>query len=226
MSVGDAELLALTRSGVRPPAAVWAVVAAMRPPSSSGGTISVEGLMEHTGYDRATVYRARDWLDTNAPAWRDPPAVVAVVATNGHGTVEVVATAAIVPPATNGARCLTWRDTLAIHRAAVNGSKTWDLYADIYSKAADDLFAAGGINDLIGLTVDYVETIIGGKVTAGERKRIAQVTRMHGKAVLYGLHEALARVDSPTAGPAITYAVSVARTAHRNIRAKQQGAPA
>ncbi len=131
---------------------------------------------------------------------------------------------AIVPPSTHGAPSLLWRDCLARHRNAVAGSRTWDLYRDIYSPAADELFAGGAMNDLIGLTIDYIVTVKGTKLTGAERARVSQVVRMHGKAMLYGYHEALARVDDVGINAATTYATAVARSAHHKIRTRQQEA--
>lgn len=240
MSIGDAELLALNRSGVRPPAAVWAVLAAIRDVSNSRDTLTIGLLMEHTGYDRATVYRAREWLDESAPGWRG---AAEVVATNGNGNghkpgvalelapvaaVEVLPPLApapsITPPKQAGPKWLTWRDCLDRAHQAVTGKRTWDLFHDIYSPTADELFEKGSIGDLIALTVHYAETVIGGKVTAGERKRIAQVVRIHGKAIIYGMQEGLARTDEPGCAGAITYATAVAQSTHRKIRAKESTA--
>lgn len=232
MTIGDAELLSSTRAGTRPPASVWAVVAAVRQITAAGKSLTTEGLGECTGLDRATLYRARAWLEEHHPTWRpDAPATTGHTNGNGHApgvelvptapaTVEVLElkTQTITPPTRAGSRQLVWVDALDRAKAAVNGRRTWDLFVDIYSPAADELFEKGSIGDLIALTVNYVETVIDGKVTGAERARIAKVVNLHGKAILYGMQEGLARTEGPGCSGAITYAVAVARSTHRKIR--------
>lgn len=245
MTIGDAELLSSTRAGTRPPASVWAVVAAARQITAAGKSLTTEGLGECTGLDRATLYRARGWLDEHLPEWRpeqaSPPQAnghkgprpeeehapaeptgiaipVEVVGVDEPAPVAIPQRVALAPPSTNGAPCLVWRDVLSRHRDAVTGRRTWDLFVDIYSPAADEVFADGNLGDLIALTLDYVKVVHGGDLTGAERTRIAKIVRMYGKAVIHGMQEAMSRIDSPGLGPAITYGAAVAQATHRKIR--------
>lgn len=246
MRVGDVELLAASRAGNAPPASVWAVVAALRQLDEAGNPApKVAEIAERTNLDGSTIHRAREWLDRSLPGWRGgtpAPGDHNGASTNGHrpAVVELAPVAATVPapratssaPAIPGASAikpsLVWRNAVAERMAAVQGAKTWDLYVDIYGPAADAARDAGGsINDLIALAVHMLETIRNVKVTKTERGRIAQLVRLHGKAVLLGIAEAIPRVADDDVGAILRYATAVCRSTHRKIRtAQQEGATA
>jgi hypothetical protein len=117
---------------------------------------------------------------------------------------------------------MIWRHAVEQRLEAVKGARTWDLYADVYGPAADIAREhGGGIGELIALTVHMVGTIRGEKVTGGERARISQLVRFHGKVVLFAIAEAIPRVDDPSISAVIRYAAVVCRTSHQRIRAGQ-----
>lgn len=154
------------------------------------------------------------------PATPPAPRLLALgrAPTNGNGThaeVEVVEPAP--PPA-------LWRSALAEAMLATVGRKSWDAYTDLYSPAADAVLEAGQLGDLIALTVDYLESITGESIDSDQRKRVAQLVRSHGKAALYGLREALPRVENVVPEDYLRYATVVCQQTVAKKRSQEANA--
>jgi hypothetical protein len=180
----------------------------------SGATATPEAIARDTGLNRSAVGRALAWLAAEAPDWNGcaqaqlefarPPAVLV--------RRRAVPSGALPP----------WRLALADAQRSVNGSRSWDLYADLYSPAADALFARGQLDDLVALAVSYVEQATGDELDTRERGRVAQLVRAYGKASLFGLHEALPRAGGGGLDAMTRYANAVCKSTVRKIRQSEE----
>jgi len=195
----------------------------------AGHETTVEKLIEATGYSRSAIYRSRAWLDQHIPAWRGVPSEDTSEPQDGP-----LGPASLAPVPTAIGRALTpacgipaalrpvpiWKQAVVRHQQDVVGRRSWDLYLDVYSPAADEVFAAGDIGELIALTAHYVEAATGTTPDAAERKRVAALVRSHGKAALHGLREALMRTDDHTFPEMCRYATAVAQATHAKLRTR------
>lgn len=208
--VGDRAILAAYREGARATANAMAVVLAYRVLAREGTEPTVNAIARETGLQPRHACSARAWLDEHAPGWRWTAGV--------DPAPEVQAPLVLVPPPLPAnTEMPPWRIALARARETINGRRSWDLYADVYAKAADDVFAHGQIGDLIALTVDYLEQSTDDDLSGPERRRVAELVRNYGKTALYAIHEALPRAEGGTKAM-LTYANVVAKSTLNKIR--------
>lgn len=202
----DAALLAAMRAGTTPPGAVLAFVIGYRATVDTGlDTTHAAQIAGVTGYTPSAMHRARKWLDEALPGWEPLP-----------GMSELAP-----PPAAQVAPTPTWRRAISEQMIRLQGRKSWDMYADVYSPAADIVFHYGEIGDLIAITIDFLEAVTGEEIDTPERSRIAKLVRAEGKAALYGLGEAVHRVDTQTVPEYVRYAVAVCKKVNRSVRTRE-----
>jgi len=106
-----------------------------------------------------------------------------------------------------------YRAAIRARLEVVNGRRSWDAYRDVFAPAYDDCRAAtGDVMECIAVAVAMVEWVLGEPPPAQLRTLIARGVRTHGKAILYGYNEALARIDNTDDPTAMhRYALAVVR---------------
>jgi hypothetical protein len=208
------------------------------------GTVA---LAEATGYSEASVHNARRWLDRMMPDWRGPgtetPMLAPAPLDSDKGScisgpdpepaleleVADLPVAEIVDdePAPAKTRKLAvsrsrgpepWREYVGERMVGLNGKRSWDLYADVYSPVADRLVAESKVNDLIAITLDYLAAVTGDEIESTDRARVAQLVRKHGKAALHGMNEAIGRTEDLDVGARVRYASAVCKRTMAQIR--------
>lgn len=121
---------------------------------------------------------------------------------------------------TRPTECPRWRAALERRTTTdLAGRRSWDLYADLFSPTYDDLLddADAGVAECIGLVCGFVEYVTGEALDSEARKLVAQGVRRHGKAMLYGLDQAIGTTeDNPRQW--YRYALAVARRTCRDLR--------
>lgn len=135
---------------------------------------------------------------------------------------------AVALPAMNGAKPpALWRQALAEAMIRHAGARSWDLYEDAYSVAANRVLAEiadgeQGIGELIALSVDYLETVTGDAIDGEDRKLIALLVRSHGKAALHALKESIGIADATCVRDYWRYARRICERNVARIRERQE----
>lgn len=105
-----------------------------------------------------------------------------------------------------------WLVTLSPKLEAIDTTGTWDLigaFADAWDTINDTFPPDQTMGNLIALTCDYIERVIGEKLLPEDRGRVAMLVRKHGKAALLGYDRALGATEDETPRARFVYARGV-----------------